>query len=166
MPEELDRIWTERKDNLHLNYSPNYRFEIALYCQPPNSPDLNVLDLGVFAALQNLQWKQQTKNINAMVERVGNVFEEWPTQRLNNIFLTLQTCMNKIVRLNGDNDYQITHMKKEQLERMGVLPRSIRATTMEFDQEMEEGEEEEEENNNNNKTSNETTNEATNEATN
>ena len=102
-----------------------------------------------------------------MVERVGNVFEEWPTQRLNNIFLTLQTCMNKIVRLNGENDCQITYMKKEQLEQMGVLSQLIQAITIEFDQEMEEGEEEEEENNNNNNNNNnETSNKTTNESTN
>ena len=29
-------------------------WDIRLRCQPPNSPDLNILDLGFFAALQSL----------------------------------------------------------------------------------------------------------------
>ena len=29
-------------------------WDIRLTCQPPNSPDLNILDLGFFAALQSL----------------------------------------------------------------------------------------------------------------
>ena len=29
-------------------------WDIRLTCQPPNSPDLNILDLGFFAALQAL----------------------------------------------------------------------------------------------------------------
>ena len=87
-----------------------------------------MLDLGVFAALQAMQWKQQTKTVNAMVERVEQVFADWPKEKLNNVFLTLQTCMNEIVDANGDNDYKIVHMRKEVLEREGMLPRSIRTT--------------------------------------
>ena len=30
-------------------------WNISLYCQPPNSPDTNVLDLGFFGAIQSLQ---------------------------------------------------------------------------------------------------------------
>ena len=87
-------------------------FEIWLYLQPPNSPDLNVLDLRVFAALQTLQWKKQTKIVDEMVERVEQVFANWPKEKSNNVFLTLQTCMNKILDANGDNNYKIVHTKR------------------------------------------------------
>ena len=33
-------------------------FDIRLMCQPTNSPDLNVLDLGFFSAIQSLQYKE------------------------------------------------------------------------------------------------------------
>lgn len=36
-------------------------FDIRLMCQPPNSPDLNVLDLGFFSAIQSLQYKKLQK---------------------------------------------------------------------------------------------------------
>lgn len=38
-------------------------FDIRLMCQPANSPDLNVLDLGFFAAIQSLQHKESPKNV-------------------------------------------------------------------------------------------------------
>ena len=53
--ERFDYLWNRHKDHLHDLYSPRFCFEIGLYCQPPNSPDLNVLNLGVFNALQSIQ---------------------------------------------------------------------------------------------------------------
>jgi hypothetical protein len=39
-------------------------WNIALACQPPNSPDCNVLDLGFFTAIQSLQWREASSNID------------------------------------------------------------------------------------------------------
>lgn len=47
-----------------------YGWDIRLTCQPPNSPDLNVLDLGFFAAIQALFEKGTPNNINQIVEKV------------------------------------------------------------------------------------------------
>lgn len=38
-------------------------FIIRLMCQPANSPDLNILDLGFFSAIQSLQHKESPKTI-------------------------------------------------------------------------------------------------------
>lgn len=40
-------------------------------CQPPNSPDLNVLDLGFFRAIQSLKYKEASKTIDELVSGVG-----------------------------------------------------------------------------------------------
>lgn len=45
-------------------------FNISLMCQPANSPDLNVLDLGFFAGLQALQHNESPKNIDELVSAV------------------------------------------------------------------------------------------------
>jgi hypothetical protein len=45
-------------------------WNIQLTCQPPNSPDLNVLDLGVFAAIQALFERGTPKNIVEIVVAV------------------------------------------------------------------------------------------------
>jgi hypothetical protein len=126
--ERFQSLWEEEKEELHQMYSPDYSFDIGLYCQPPNSPDLNVLDLGVFAALQSMQWKEEAKNINEMVKRVSQIFEEWPCNKLNHVFLTLQTCMNQVIECLGNNTYKIEHMNKPRLERLEVLPRTIEVT--------------------------------------
>ena len=36
-------------------------FDIRLICQPPNSPDFNILDLGFFRAIQAIQYKKDAK---------------------------------------------------------------------------------------------------------
>ena len=99
--------------------------DIKLYEQPPNSPDLNVLDLGYFRALQSLQYKRPSKDVAEMIATVQRTYADMPWRILNNNFLTLQTCMEEIIQIHGGNDYSICHMGKEQLEREGRLPVSI-----------------------------------------
>ena len=45
-------------------------WNIRLLCQPPNSPDLNVLDLGYFNALQTMQLKESMKTTEDLVNAV------------------------------------------------------------------------------------------------
>ena len=45
-------------------------WDIRLTCQPPNSPDLNILDLGFFAALQALFEKMSPGKIADIVAKV------------------------------------------------------------------------------------------------
>jgi hypothetical protein len=55
-------------------------FDIRLICQPANSPDLNVLDLGFFSAIQSLQQKIATKKVDELIEAVESAFQ-WHTIR-------------------------------------------------------------------------------------
>jgi hypothetical protein len=48
-------------------------FDIRLICQPPNSPDFNILDLGLFRAIQAIQYKKVAKTIEALVPAVKEV---------------------------------------------------------------------------------------------
>jgi len=98
------------------------RWDIRLTCQPPNSPDLNVLDLGFFAAIQALFYKGTPNNIEKIVEKVDKAFREYPVDRSNRIFLTQQSCMIEIMKQNGGQYYNIPHMKKKHLEMTGDLP--------------------------------------------
>ncbi|CAE5958032.1 unnamed protein product [Arabidopsis arenosa] len=101
-------------------------FDIRLMCQPPNSPDMNVLDLGFFSAIQALQHKVCPKSIEQLIDAVKTAFEEYPARKINHIFLTLQLCMQETMRIGGSNNYKIPHIKKEALEREGLLPRQIK----------------------------------------
>lgn len=100
-------------------------WDIRLTCQPPNSPDLNVLDLGFFAAIQALFHKGTPNNIEQIVERINQAFCEYPVDRSNRIFLTQQSCMLEIMKHNGGQHYNIPHTKKKTLEMQGALPTSF-----------------------------------------
>jgi hypothetical protein len=48
-------------------------FDIRLICQPPNSPDFNILDLGFFRAIQAIQYTKDAKTIETLVPAVEEV---------------------------------------------------------------------------------------------
>jgi hypothetical protein len=56
-------------------------WDIRLTCQPPNSPDLNVLDLRFFAAIQALFEKGTPNNINDIVKKVDEAYLNYPVDR-------------------------------------------------------------------------------------
>lgn len=60
-------------DQLFHEASQQDGFDIQLICQPPNSPDLNILDLGFFRAIQSIQYKKVTKTPADLVKAVEEV---------------------------------------------------------------------------------------------
>ena len=48
-------------------------FDIRLICQPPNSPDFNILDLGFFRAIQAIQYKKDAKTLKYLIPAVQHV---------------------------------------------------------------------------------------------
>ncbi|KAL7098802.1 hypothetical protein ACP275_09G041400 [Erythranthe tilingii] len=101
-------------------------FDIRLMCQPPNSPELNVLDLGFFNAIQSLQYKETPQNVDELINAVVRAFEGFSARKSNRIFLTLQSCMIEIMRGKGSNKFKIPHMSKAMLEREGRLPTQLK----------------------------------------
>jgi len=102
--------------------------KIKLITQPPNSPDLNINDLGFFRALQTQYHMLCPRNAAQIIEMVLVSYEDYDRRKINRIWVTYQTVMNQILQCNGDNAYQIPHMNKEKLEREGNLPVSIPVT--------------------------------------
>jgi hypothetical protein len=100
-------------------------FDIRLYFQPSNSPDMNVLDLGYFASIQALQQKKRMQKVEDLVAAVEASFDELPIEKLNYVFLTLQTTMVKVLEVLGENHYELPHIGKERLEHLNELPTSI-----------------------------------------
>jgi hypothetical protein len=108
-------------------------FNIQLLCQPANSPDMNVLDLGYFNSIQSLQHEAAPKTIDELVEAVYQSFERLKISKLTNILLTLQLVMEQCILHHGNNDFKIPHMSKQKLEREGRLPLSISCSSMLMD---------------------------------
>lgn len=90
-------------------------------CQPPNSPDLNVLDLDFFRTIQSLKYKEASKTIDELVSGVEKTFDTFSVIKSNYIFLSLQLCMISVLEEKGGNNYKIKHMSKEALRRCPPL---------------------------------------------
>ncbi|XP_042035354.1 uncharacterized protein LOC121781723 [Salvia splendens] len=100
-------------------------FKFHLISQPANSPDTSVLDLGFFKAIQSLQDDKLATNIDELLENVCSSFEELTPQTLNKVFLTLQSCLSKILEVHGGNNYKIPYLNKDRLSRTVGLPTSL-----------------------------------------
>lgn len=99
--------------------------DIRIRRQPPNSPDLNVLDLGYFKSIQSLQYTEAPTNLDQLVNAVRASFDAVSSDTLNKVFLTHQECMIAIMQANGGNDYPLPHMHKDHLNRVGELPLAL-----------------------------------------
>ena len=101
-------------------------WNISLETQPAKSPDLNVLDLSFFRALQSHQWRSGFANtMEELIVQVQRAYGEFEPRKIDVAFLTLQCCIDDTLSIHGSNDYTIRHMGKEALLRAGTLPVSI-----------------------------------------
>ena len=82
---------------------------ITLHHWPPNSPDLNVLDLGFFNSIQTLQHEKAATNIDELVAAVEEAYWEQDPETVNNIFLTQQKVMECVMKSEGKNNYKLPH---------------------------------------------------------
>ena len=56
-------------------------------------------------------------------------FNEFDPRKIDCGFLTLQTCLNNMLEVNGGNDYKIRHLRKLTILReYGEIPRTFAAT--------------------------------------
>ena len=95
--------------------------DAKLYMQTLNSPDVNLLDLGFFRAIQSFN-DASLKNEEELKQLVTEAYDNYPQHKLNRMWLTLQRCFNQIILHHGDNDYSIEHILKAKLEQQGQLP--------------------------------------------
>ena len=85
-------------------------WSIKLTNQPANSPDLNLVDLGFFNSVQAAQERASVNTLDDLIREVRVSFNELTPDSLDNVFLTLQSCMEKILEVDGNNNYKIPHM--------------------------------------------------------
>ncbi|KAH9153421.1 hypothetical protein AeRB84_004326, partial [Aphanomyces euteiches] len=100
--------------------------------QPPNSPDMNVLDLGFFRAIQSLQENCHSHYMMEIIDAVNSAWRDVEARALNNNFFTLQACLQEVLRIEGDNKYKIPHMRKSSLLACGMLPEVLPCDATEF----------------------------------
>lgn len=83
--------------------------KIMMVNQPPNSPDSNVLDLGVFNSLQSTQNSRMCNSLRELVESVEDEFKNYPSGEISNIFFILQSVYESTMSNYGNNDFKIQH---------------------------------------------------------
>ena len=72
--------------------------------------------------MQSIYYQKSPKNSIELIEIVEDAFKNYPMEKLNKIWLTLQSCMDEIIKEQGGNKYKIPHMSKDKLIRNGTLP--------------------------------------------
>ncbi|KAI9083257.1 hypothetical protein K1719_034789 [Acacia pycnantha] len=122
----IEHVVPAIKENEFCRVAIEDGFDIRLMNQPPNSPDLNILDLGFFNAIQSLQYKEVPKTTDDLIAAVVKSFESFSSVKSNKIFLTLQCCMVEILKKRGSNKYDLPHRRKEVMEKRGSLPNQIK----------------------------------------
>lgn len=95
-------------------------WNIRMYNQPPNSPDLNILDLGFFNAIQSLQAQECAVNIDELIVAVLNSYNNIDPTSLEYNFITLQSVMREILAHNVGNDFKNPHLDKKGNRRRGT----------------------------------------------
>ncbi|XP_028782212.1 uncharacterized protein LOC114738342 [Neltuma alba] len=120
------RCYIDPDDNEFCRVATEDGFNIRLMNQPPNSPDLNILDLGFFNGIQSLQYKEAPKTVDDLIAAMVKSFESFLAVKSNKIFLTLKCCMVEIMKVRGSNKYDLPHMRKEVMEKEGPLPNQIK----------------------------------------
>lgn len=100
-------------------------WDIRLCCQPANSPDMNILDLGYFRSIQSLQHQCAPSNMAELVKAVEESFAALSRDKLDYIFLSLQACMLEVLKEKGGNKYKLPHLGKAKLSREDKLPKNL-----------------------------------------
>lgn len=109
-------------DPVFLQVIAQTDLNIQLIQQPPNSPDMNVLDLCFFRSIQSLTDCRAPKNIRELIEAVEQEFQNYEVDKLAKSFVTLQTCLRETMKFQGEIGYEIPHMGKDKRLKEGRLP--------------------------------------------
>ncbi|KAF0683218.1 hypothetical protein As57867_024640, partial [Aphanomyces stellatus] len=100
-------------------------WSFVVRCQPPQSPDLNVLDLGLFASIQALQLKLFCRTVDDVIRATLAAFERSGGETLTKVFLTLQAVMRLVLENNGGNQFRLPHLRKDAMHRAGALMSNV-----------------------------------------
>ncbi|ETV83344.1 hypothetical protein H257_04095 [Aphanomyces astaci] len=131
-PRNSSRCITIQQDNARPHVPPldariveachSDRWDMSVVYQPPNHPDMNVLDLGFFRAIQSLQEKKNSRLDDDIIAATERAWEDVQMRTLDSNFMTLQACMQEVIKVAGDNCYRMPHMHKAKLAACGRLP--------------------------------------------
>ena len=113
---------TLRELEANGNFTPG---KIQFEKQPPNSPDTNICDLGLFNAVQSSYYLTAPKNEMEIITMVQQTYADYPYTKINRLFVTLMSVYNSIIEHYGGNFFKVAHLNKDKMEREGTLPKQL-----------------------------------------
>ena len=122
----MQRAYLDTTDYKFPQATFELNLNVKLVFQPPNSLDLNVLDLGYFNSTQSLQYHSDSQNIQELVEVVRTSFNTLHCKKLNDTFLMLQKLTETIILCDRNSNIILPHICKRKSESAGQLPLSIK----------------------------------------
>ncbi|ETV89957.1 hypothetical protein H310_15202 [Aphanomyces invadans] len=96
-------------------------WHFVLRREPPNSLDLNVLDLVLFSSIQALQYTPVSRMIDDVAQATFVTFDQQEVEKLQNVFLTYQDVMKLVLEHHEDNQFRLPRMGMDALRRAGTL---------------------------------------------
>lgn len=63
--------------------------------------------------------------MDELISNVDEEYNEYNSNLVSRVFLTLQACFIEVMKADGGNGYKIPHMNKDRLERLDMLPTSL-----------------------------------------
>ncbi|KAJ4438478.1 hypothetical protein ANN_14423 [Periplaneta americana] len=133
-----------QQDNVRSHITPNdrtlmdaaaaSRITLELVCQPPNSLDMNVLDLGYFRTIQSLQHQSGPETIDELIAAIETAFSQLTRDKHNNVFNTLQSNLIEIMKVNDGKNNKIPHMQKGHLDHLNILPSRLKCPRNIYDE--------------------------------
>jgi hypothetical protein len=121
-PEAFAEVYEENHEHLQRVFGEVLVWEISLFNQPANSPDLNMNDLAFFVSSKAGYWKDPARTIGGMIVKIAEIYVNYLGEKLSSGFMTLQVVMNQIIEHDGGNEFWLGHIGKERLKRLGELP--------------------------------------------
>lgn len=94
---------------------------IAIKYQPAKSPDMNVLELGLFNLLQSAQYRTPTYKIDALIAEAEKTYCDLSSRTIDKCFLTAQKIPESVIACDT---YKLPRVSKHHI-RNGVLPTSL-----------------------------------------
>lgn len=95
------------------------RFSIIMVCQPPNTPDYNILDFGFFHGIQALRYKMPVKTTEELVHVVCAAFDAYMPRKLDDTFISLEKCMECSMLASSGKNYKQPHLHKQRRRNEG-----------------------------------------------
>ena len=102
-----------------------HSLNLSLYQQPANSPDQNVLDLGLFSSIQADYYCHPPCKLDDLIDQVLASYNNLQPLKIDYAFQSMMACMNAIIDCNGTNTYKKPHQRKNKKRTLQQQPKAL-----------------------------------------